>query len=90
MAIPIDLKQVFQNRELKRSLKTTDMKAARILASAYEREAQTLFALERAKRVYLMSHPPTELPATTPRVDQRSLPPRSVSAIVLTGLARSI
>ncbi len=49
IAIPKDLRQVFPRREIKRSLRSSNIKAARLLAAAYESETQNLFAVLRVK-----------------------------------------
>ena len=46
--IPSDLRPFFPSREIKRSLKTRDKRAARTLATAYHSKVQNTFALLRA------------------------------------------
>lgn len=49
--IPKDLLIHFPSPEIKKSLKTTDIKAARILASNFDEQVQSTFAVLRTARI---------------------------------------
>ena len=65
-AIPRDLRHAFPHREIKRSLRTRDLKVAKTLAVAYESETQGLFASLRLQSVKVVSniHPPSPVTPT--------------------------
>jgi len=51
LAIPKDLRHEFPHNEIKRSLKTSSLRAAKLLAAAYEMECLSLFATLRARNI---------------------------------------
>jgi hypothetical protein len=55
--VPSDLSHVIPSLEVKRSLKTTDKRAATTLATAYHSKVQNVFALLRAGTVSAVQLP---------------------------------
>ncbi len=74
IAIPKDLRQDFPHREIKRSLRTRDIRAAKGLASAYESEVQNLFAILRVKRLTIPAPDRTHRAPTSPLLGQTTAP----------------
>ena len=70
IAIPKDLRQDFPHREIKRSLRTRDIRAAKGLALAYEFEVQNLFAILRVKRLTVPAPDMTQRTTTGPSLTQ--------------------
>jgi len=69
LAIPKDLRHEFPHHEIKYSLKTSSLRAAKLLAAAYETESQSLFASLRSKSIKLSTERLYVMPTTEKRLE---------------------